>query len=86
MVYPVVNLEETGKNIRKLRREQKIKITDLACYLGFFDVQAIYKWERGICLPTLENCFALSKYLNVRIEDILVCEDEMFSVFLCRCA
>ncbi len=40
----------------------------------------------GICLPTLENCFALSKYLNVRIEDILVCEDEMFSVFLCRCA
>jgi len=79
MNYPVVNLNGTGANIRKLRKERNIKIGVLADYLGFSDVQAIYKWERGICLPTLENCFALSKYLNVCVEDILICEGEISS-------
>ena len=82
MTYPVVNLNGTGANIRKLRKERDVKICELAEYLGFSDVQAIYKWERGICLPTLENCFALSKYLNVCVEDILVCEAEISSSFV----
>lgn len=83
MEYPVVSLLKTGGNIRRLRKERKIRTTDLAYYLGFTDVQAIYKWERGECLPTLENCFALSKYMNVHVEDILICEDEMSS-YLCK--
>lgn len=82
MNYPIVSLTATGDNIRRLRKERKVKTSELADYLGFSDVQAVYKWERGECLPTLENCFALSKYLHVQVEDILVCMDEMPSLFL----
>ena len=82
MNYPIVSLSATGDNIRRLRKERKVKTSELADYLGFSDVQAVYKWERGECLPTLENCFALSKYLHVQVEDILVCMDEMSSLFL----
>ena len=32
----------------------------------------------------MENCFALSEYLNVCVEDILICEDEISSSVLSR--
>ena len=84
MDYPVVNLKATGLNIRRLRKERRISTWEIADYLGFTDVQAIYKWERGACLPTLENCFALSKLLNVTIEDIFVCCEDKMSSFCAK--
>ena len=46
MNYPIVSLSATGDNIRRLRKERKVKTSELADYLGFSDVQSVYKWER----------------------------------------
>ena len=39
--------------------------------MGFNTPQALYKWERGLCLPTLDNLVILAELFNVSIEDIL---------------
>ena len=70
--YPVIDLRETGKNIHRLREERKLSVRDLQIYFGFEAPAAIYRWQRGDNLPTLDNMVALSKLFGVTIEDILV--------------
>ena len=38
------------------------------------DVQSVYRWQRGVSLPSLENLVLLSWLLGVPIEKILVIE------------
>ena len=79
--YPVINLKATGERICQLRKARGIRVLDISEYMGFSEPQAVYKWQRGECLPTLDNLFALSKLSATPMEDILVCEDRMSSVF-----
>jgi hypothetical protein len=39
-----------------------------------FHPQAIYKWQHGDCLPTIDNLVALSAIFEVTIESILITE------------
>ena len=39
---------------------------------GFNTPQAIYKWQRGDALPTVDNLVALAAVFGVQIDDILV--------------
>jgi len=75
--FPRIDLVETGKRIRKLRRERQITVTQIQEYMGFTSPQAIYKWQRGQTLPTLDNIVALSMLFQTNIEGILVLEDGM---------
>lgn len=71
---PTVNLEKTGENIRSLRIENKITINNLQDILGFGTPQAIYKWQRGEALPTIDNLVILAEIFHVRMDEILVIE------------
>lgn len=53
--YPVINLEKTGQKIKKLREAKNLSVRDLQEILGFESPQAIYKWQWGESLPTLDN-------------------------------
>ena len=70
--YPIINMRATGSRIRDLRRERKMKIDDIVEYMGFESQQAIYKWQRGESLPTVENLYALSRLFGTTVDDILV--------------
>jgi len=73
MNYPVIDIKATGERIRQLRIEHNLKVEEIAEYMGFGTDQAVYKWQRGESLPTVENLYALSILFNTSIEDIL-CE------------
>ncbi|MBQ4233784.1 MAG: helix-turn-helix transcriptional regulator, partial [Firmicutes bacterium] len=45
---------------------------DLQEILGFTNPQAIYKWQNGQCMPSLDNMVILASALRVRIDDIIV--------------
>lgn len=70
--YPVLNTEATGARIRELRMLNGIKVREIEekCFLT--SPRVIYKWESGVCLPTVENLLVLSRMFGVSIEDILV--------------
>ncbi|MBR3494118.1 MAG: helix-turn-helix domain-containing protein [Clostridia bacterium] len=79
--YPVINLAETGRRIERQRREAGLTVRDLQTYFGFEYPQAIYKWQHGECLPTVDNLLALARLLRVPMEDLLVYEDQGVSHF-----
>ncbi len=70
---PVVDLTATGINITRLREKKGMTVRDLQRIMGFANPQAIYKWQNGICLPTIDNLLILSAVFGVPIERILVC-------------
>lgn len=44
---------------------------------GFVTPQAIYKWQHGTALPTIDNLVVLAAILQVRIDDILVTDEDI---------
>ncbi|QUC66360.1 helix-turn-helix domain-containing protein [Aristaeella hokkaidonensis] len=71
MRIPVVDLNKTGQNICILRKRSGVSVRELQEFLGFATPQAIYKWQHGISLPTVDNLVALASILDVSVEEIL---------------
>lgn len=71
----IINMEKTGENITKLRIKSGLSVRELQKIFGFATPQAIYKWQRGVVLPTVDNLVILAEVFNVQIEEILVMED-----------
>ena len=59
--FPVIDPVATGRNIVRLRTERGMTVRDLQEYFGFEEPQAIYKWQRGKSLPTVDNLYALGR-------------------------
>ena len=70
--FPVIDPIATGKNIIRLRAERGMSVRDLQAYFGFEEPQAIYKWQQGKSLPSVDNLYALGALFEVPMEDILV--------------
>ena len=45
---------------------------DLQDIFGFATPQAIYKWQHGTTLPTIDNLVVLAAVFHVHMDDILV--------------
>lgn len=72
-MLPVIDLQQTGAKIKSLREAAGMSIIDLQNAFGFNTPQAIYKWQRGDALPTIDNMIGLSYIFNVPIDNIIVC-------------
>ena len=72
MNLPAVNMKRTGQKIVMLRERRGISVKQLQRMMGFATPQAIYKWQHGESLPTVDNLVALSAILAVPIDAILV--------------
>ena len=72
---PVIDMTATGKNIASLRIRAGLSVRDLQDIFGFSNPQAIYKWQRGQALPTLDNLVVLAAVFGVTISDIIICTD-----------
>ena len=69
---PVIDMARTGQNIGRLRKQAGLSVRDLQDIFGFATPQAIYKWQQGVALPTIDNLVVLAAVLQVRVDDILV--------------
>ena len=69
---PVIDMIRTGQNIGRLRKQAKLSVKDLQDIFGFSTPQAIYKWQQGVALPTIDNLVVLAAVLQVHLDDILV--------------
>ncbi len=70
--FPTVDLAATGANIIRLRKAAGLTVRDLQAAFQFHTPQAIYKWQSGACLPSVDNLVVLAELLQVSIDDILV--------------
>ena len=69
---PTIDMTGTGQNINRLRKQAGLSVKDLQDIFGFATPQAIYKWQQGGALPTIDNLVVLAAVLQVRLDDILV--------------
>ena len=72
---PVINMTATGMNIARLRKNAGMTVRDLQAVFGFANPKAIYKWQRGEAMPTLDNMIVLAAVFNVTVDEILVLEE-----------
>ena len=69
---PVVDLKATGLQIKSLRVKCGFSVRDIQNIFGFEYPQAIYAWEQGRNIPTIDNLLVLSQLFEVAIEEIVV--------------
>ena len=80
MVIPTIDMIRTGQNINRLRKIAGVSVRDLQDVFGFATPQAIYKWQQGAALPTIDNLVVLAAVLGVKIDDILIIDDKQISL------
>lgn len=80
--FPSIDLKATGANINALRRAKGYSVRDLQEYFGFAQPQAIYKWQWGETLPSVDNLYALSILLDTPMNDILISTDDGADFFM----
>lgn len=69
---PVINPVETGKRLRALRISSGFSVRDIQNVFGFEHPQAVYSWEYGVNVPTVDNLLVLATLFNVELKDLLV--------------
>lgn len=69
---PAIDMVATGKNIARLRETAGLTVKKLAEIFGFATPQAVYKWQHGTAMPTIDNLVVLAAIFEVRIDDIIV--------------
>ena len=80
--FPTIDMKRTGRQIERLRKDRGLSVRELQAYFGFEHPQAIYKWQWGESLPSVDNLFALARLLRVPMQDLLVGTDQEVPPFL----
>ena len=69
---PVIDIQNTGKQIKKIRSECGFSVRDIQNIFGFEYPQAVYAWEQGKNAPTIDNLLVLAQLFKVDISEIVV--------------
>lgn len=71
-MLPSINMSATGNNITQMRRRAGMTVQDLQNIFGFSSPQAIYKWQRGEAMPTLDNLVILASVFDTTMDAIVI--------------
>lgn len=68
---PVLDMQGTGEKIKSLRKFNKISVIALQEVFGMTNPQAIYNWESGKNMPSIDNLIVLAQVFDVTIESLI---------------
>ena len=71
-VYPVIDLTATGAHLKELLEERGVTVQDIQEAMGLASPQAVYRWLRGSNMPSVDNLYALSRFLDVPMDNVIV--------------
>ena len=72
VIMPAIDMVATGQNIMRLREAAGLTVRDLQDIFGFATPQAIYKWQHGTAMPTIDNLVVLAAVFAVPMDEIIV--------------
>lgn len=67
-----IDMIETGKRLKKLAQKRGYSVKDIQKYLGLSCPQPVYRWYKGVILPSVDNLLRLSELYQVHMEELLV--------------
>ena len=74
---PAIDMVATGINIMRLREAAGMTVKDVQDIFGFATPQAIYKWQHGTAMPTIDNLVVLAALFDVTVDQILVVDTDV---------
>lgn len=75
-MYQPIDQIKTGMKLKKMLKAAGYSVKDIQKYLHLSCPQSIYRWFKGKILPSVDHLYALSRLLNVHMEDLLVMKGE----------
>lgn len=75
-MYQPIDQVKTGIKLKRMLKAAGYEVRDIQEYLHLSCPQSIYRWFKGKILPSVEHLCALSKLLNVHMEDLLVLQGQ----------
>ncbi|MBD5453152.1 MAG: helix-turn-helix transcriptional regulator [Lachnospiraceae bacterium] len=75
-MFQPIDQVKTGIKLKKMLKAAGYDVRDIQEYLHLSCPQSIYRWFKGKILPSVEHLCALSKLLNVHMEDLLVLQGQ----------
>lgn len=71
-MFPVIDKERTGKRLAQLMQINGLAPKDIQEYLSLSCVQTVYRWMKGINIPSVDNLYALSQMFRVSVDEMLI--------------
>ena len=69
---PTVDMKATGQNIKNMMKAKGITARDIQARCGFGTPQAVFKWMRGVCMPTIDNMIIIADMFGCTMDDIVI--------------
>ncbi len=69
---PVIDLQGTGAQIKRLRKQNGFSVHELQQVFGFEYPQAIYSWEQGKNAPTIDNLLVLAQLFKIDLGELII--------------
>ena len=76
LMMPAIDMVATGRNIANMRQNAGLTVKDLQIFFGFATPQAIYKWQHGTAMPTIDNLVALAMIFGVTMDEIIIVDTD----------
>ena len=76
LMYQPIDPIKTGIKLKIMFKTAGYDVKYIQEYLHLSCPQSIYRWFQGKVLPSVEHLCAISKLLNVHMEDLLVLQGE----------
>ncbi len=74
-IFTTIDMAATGMNIARMRRQAGMTVGELQQIFGFTTPQAIYKWQRGDAIPSIDNLVVLADVFGTTIDAIIIRTD-----------
>ena len=77
ITYPNIDMQQTGIKLKRIIESSSYTPSMIQEYLHLSCVQPIYRWYKGLILPSVDHLLMLSELLDVHMEDLLVKKNVM---------
>lgn len=72
ITYPNIDMQQTGRKLKYIIEAAGYTPRMIQENLHLSCVQPIYRWYKGLILPSVDHLLMLSELLDVHMEDLLV--------------
>ena len=80
-MYQPIDQIKTGIKLKMMLKSAGYDVKYIQEYLHLSCPQSIYRWFKGKVLPSVEHLCALSKLLNVHMEELLVKKNSVSVIY-----
>ena len=79
-MYENIDMKKTGILLKETIEKVGYTVKDIQKILHLSCQQPIYRWFKGIILPSVDHLYVLSRLLKIHMEDLLVPIQEEISI------